>query len=180
MTMSGKLILILGGARSGKSQHAQDLAMQIGGRIAYLATAEALDDEMRTRIAAHRRARPDAWQTLERPLHVGDALANCDADVVILECLTLLVSNLMTALGESASAAPIEDGVQRELDDLLAAWRAGTYTLIIVSNEVGMGLVPPYPLGRVYRDVLGHANQQLAQAADEVIFIIAGLPMRIK
>lgn len=178
--MSGKLILILGGARSGKTQHAQNLAAQLGGRVTYVATAEGNDDEMRERIRQHRAARPAQWQTLERPLRVGDVLVEWDADVVVLDCITLLVSNVLMAAGDAAPAAQVEAQVRREIDDLLEAWRGAQFTLIVVSNEVGMGLVPPYPLGRIYRDVLGRANQQLAQAADEVSLMIAGLPLRLK
>jgi len=178
--LSGKLILILGGARSGKTQHAQNLAAQLGGRVTYVATAEGNDDEMRERIRQHRAARPAQWQTLERPLRVGDVLVEWDADVVVLDCITLLVSNVLMAAGDAAPAAQVEAQVRREIDDLLEAWRGAQFTLIVVSNEVGMGLVPPYPLGRIYRDVLGRANQQLAQAADEVSLMIAGLPLRLK
>src|SRR5438105_4049843 len=175
--LSGKLIFILGGARSGKTQHAQHLAAQLGGRVAYVATAEPGDDEMRERIARHRAARPAEWQTIEQPIHVGAMLVRSDADVVVLDCVTLLVSNVLLAAGETAGAEHVEAQLRREIDDLLEAWRGAQFTMIVVSNEVGMGLVPPYALGRIYRDVLGHANQQLAQAADEVIFMVAGLPM---
>ena len=178
--MSGKLILVLGGARSGKTQYAQELAARLGGRVTYVATSEAGDDEMRQRVAAHRAARPAEWQTLERPLRVGDALVEWDADVVVLDCMTLLASNVLTQLGEHASAAQVEERVRGEVNDLFTAWRESAYTLIVISNEVGMGLVPPYPMGRVYRDALGRANQQLAQAADEVVLMVAGLPMKVK
>ena len=178
--MNGKLIFILGGARSGKTLHAQKLAAQFGGRITYVATAEPGDDEMRERIAQHRAARPAEWQTIECPLRVGGVLAQCNAEVVLLDCVTLLVSNVMLAAGETAAPAQVEAQVRREIDNLLDAWHGAQFNMIVVSNEVGMGLVPTYPLGRTYRDVLGRANQQLAQAADEVICMVAGLPMRVK
>jgi adenosylcobinamide kinase/adenosylcobinamide-phosphate guanylyltransferase len=198
--MSGKLILLLGGARSGKTRHAQNLAAQFGGDVTYVATAEPGDDEMRARIAAHRVARPAGWQTMERPLRLGDALTDWDATVVVVDCLTLLVSNILSATGgtapagtrlpaastavreagELAPAALVEANVESELSELLTAWRDAEFHLIVVSNEVGLGLVPETALGRVYRDALGRANQQLAQAADEVYFMVAGLPLKIK
>jgi len=179
-SLNGKLIFILGGARSGKTLHAQKLAAQFGGRITYVATAEPGDDEMRERIAQHRAARPAEWQTIEHPRHIGAVLVRCDAEVVLLDCVTLLVSNVMLAAGETATPAQVDAQVRREIDNLLDAWHGAQFNMIVVSNEVGMGLVPTYPLGRTYRDVLGRANQQLAQAADEVIFMVAGLPMRVK
>jgi adenosylcobinamide kinase/adenosylcobinamide-phosphate guanylyltransferase len=178
--MSGKLILLLGGARSGKTQHAQNLAAQLGGDVTYVATAEPGDDEIRARIAAHRAARPAQWQTMERPLRLGDLLTEWNASVVVVDCLTLLVSNIMSAAGENAPAALVEANVESELSELLTAWRDAEFHLIVVSNEVGLGLVPETALGRVYRDALGRANQQLAQAADEVYFMVAGLPLKIK
>lgn len=178
--MDSKLTLILGGARSGKTHHAQQLAAQVGGRVTYVATAEAGDDEMRARIGAHRASRPAEWQTLERPMRLGDALTEWDADVVVVDCITLLVSNLLMAVGEGAAAGMLEARVEAEIGELLAAWRGAEYHLIVVSNEVGMGLVPPYPQGRIYRDALGRANQQLAQAATEVVLMVAGLAWRLK
>lgn len=178
--MSGKLILVLGGARSGKTQYAQARAAQWGGQVTYVATAEAGDYEMRQRIATHRAARPADWQTMERPLRLGDALTDWDAHVVVIDCMTLLVSNVMMDAGETAAAEAVEARVRDEINELLFAWRASQFNLIVVSNEVGMGLVPPYPLGRVYRDALGRANQQLAQAADEVVLMVAGLPLQVK
>lgn len=181
----GKLTLILGGARSGKSTHAERLALRSGGRVTYIATAQALDAEMAARITAHQAKRPGAWQTLEIPSGVGQALAANPpaADLIVLDCLTLLVSNL------ALRAAPDVDNpdepavaalVQAEIEQLIAAIQAGPAEWVIVSNEVGLGLVPPYPLGRIYRDWLGWANQQLARIADPVIFMIAGRAMRLE
>lgn len=178
--MSGKLILLLGGARSGKTEQAQRLAAELGGTVTYVATAEAGDEEMRGRIAAHRAVRPSAWQTMERPLRLGDALTEWDSSVVVLDCLTLLVSNIMGEAGEDAPAALIEARVEAELSELVAAWKDAQFHLIVVSNEVGLGLVPDNALGRVYRDALGRANQRMAQAADEVYFMVAGLAVKIK
>ena len=186
--MAKELILILGGARSGKSTYAENLALELGGpSVLYVATAEALDEEMRERIAAHRLARPQGWETLEAPsltaAWTSDAAAGAlvrNAHVVLLDCMTLLASNAVLSAGDDASSEEGEAAVARETDALLAAYQGGTASWIVVSNEVGMGLVPPYPLGRVYRDALGRANQRLARAADRVVLMVAGLPLVLK
>jgi len=174
--------LILGGARSGKSRYAQDLAASRGERVLYVATAEAGDDEMRERIAKHRQERPAQWTTLEASREIGSAVksAGDEFDVVLLDCLTLLASNIVLALPEPVQHAEAEAAVLIEAQGILEALRASRAGWIIVSNEVGLGLVPPYPLGRVYRDALGRANQVLAGGVDEVLFMVAGLPMRVK
>jgi adenosylcobinamide kinase/adenosylcobinamide-phosphate guanylyltransferase len=179
------LTLILGGARSGKSRYAEQLAQQRGPRILYVATAQAWDDEMKTRIAKHQADRPAHWQTLEAPLEVGAAITAVHAsapdwDVVLVDCLTLLANNVMMALPEPVESAAAERALRQEVDALLTAYEASSASWILVSNEVGLGIVPAYPLGRVYRDALGRANQQLAAAAGEVFFMVAGLPMRVK
>ncbi len=179
--MSPSLILILGGARSGKSDYAEKLAGQLGRRVLYIATAEAKDDEMIARIAAHRQARPAGWKTLEAPRQVGAALTTVTepADVLLLDCLTLLVSNIILAL-ESESQAAIETAVHKEIEAIETARQQMGASLIVVSNEVGLGVVPAYTLGRLYRDVLGRANQRLAALADQVLFMVAGLPLVVK
>ncbi len=171
-----QLVLVLGGARSGKSTFAEQLAATRGPRITYLATAPACDAEMTARIAKHRADRPAAWRTVECPLNPAAAIhAHADdTDCFVLDCLTLLVSNLLLADETSGEAH-----VQRALDDVLAAFREAKADLILVSNEVGLGLVPAYPLGRQYRDVLGRVNQQLAAVADATYFLIAGLPLEL-
>jgi adenosylcobinamide kinase/adenosylcobinamide-phosphate guanylyltransferase len=180
--MNKRLILILGGARSGKSSYAQRLAGLYSESVLYVATAEADDDEMDLRIAMHKDARPEHWQTLEVSSKVGEVISYLDyhADVVILDCLTLLTSNIISFLDEPITYEMARQATNNELDDLLATYNSEEKVWIIVSNEVGLGLVPPYPLGRVYRDVLGRANQRLATEADEVIFMVAGLPMLLK
>lgn len=183
----GKLTLILGGARSGKSSYAERLAQQHGGEVLYVATAQPLDGEMAERIDNHRKNRPVNWQTLEIPGAVGTWLISRppQADVILVDCLTLLVSNLVMAVSsgkdedltvdEETAAALVE----AEITQMLDAVQAVPADWIIVSNEVGLGLVPPYPLGRVYRDLLGRANQRVASHSDQVIFMIAGIPMRL-
>ena len=176
------ITLILGGARSGKSTYAEELAHTLGrDNVLYIATAEALDQEMQERIARHRAQRPTAWRTLEAPLHPASALLTQrpPATVILLDCLTMLVSNILLA-HEGESEAAVDAAVQAEIRELTAAAAQLDAHLIVVSNEVGLGLVPNNALGRVYRDVLGRANQTLARAADAVIFMVAGLPMTIK
>lgn len=181
------LTLILGGVRSGKSDYAEALASRLGRRVLYIATAEVLDDEMRARVAAHRTRRPPDWHTLEVPVNVGAALQSSPdaarADLLLLDCLTMLVSNIILS-GGAADAEPDVDvawpGVQAEVEALLAAHGMLGVPLIVVSNEVGLGVVPSYKLGRVYRDCLGWANQALAQVADRVIYMVAGLPVDVK
>lgn len=183
MTMKSRLILVLGGARGGKSTYAQNRAHDIGGPdVLYVATAEALDDEMRTRIAAHQADRPEGWRTLEAPSLIGTALADeaGGAKVVLLDCLTLLSSNAMLRAGDDPTPEEAEAAVEAEVDVLLAAMEQTDATWIVVSNEVGLGLVPPNALGRSYRDALGRANQRLAAAADEAYLLVAGIPLRLK
>jgi len=179
--------LILGGARSGKSTHAEKLAAACGERVLYIATAEAGDAEMAQRIAAHRAARPAGWHTVEAPTGVAAAVARALAelpsppDALLLDCVTLLASNILLAT-ESAPPAETESVLLAELDALLTLRREKLphTPLILVSNEVGLGIVPAYPLGRRYQDLLGRANQHLAHAADRVLFMVAGLPMAVK
>ena len=171
-----KIVLFTGGARSGKSTRAEQYAAALGRPVVYIATAEAGDDEMRARIAEHRRRRPPEWTTLEAPLHVAAALAGLSpGTVVLLDCLALLVTNLL--LAHEADPAPAIDA---EIAALLTAAQARDLTLIVVTNEVGMGVVPPYPLGRAYRDLLGWANQRVAAAADEVYLLVCGIPVELR
>lgn len=164
---------MLGGARSGKSAFAERRASESGKPVVYVATATAGDDEMAQRIALHRAQRPTKWRTLEIPVGVAHALvADLREDVtVLLEDLTFLLSNLM-ADGEPHAEAR----ARQELEALVAL----AADLILVSNEIGMGLVPPYPLGRHFRDALGRLNQAAAVACDEVYILFAGLPLQLK
>ena len=175
--MSKHLTLILGGARSGKSDFAQQRARKRGGdAVLFVATAEARDDEMCARIASHRAARPAAWQTLEAPREIARALESAaPARVIVVDCVTLWASNVLLAEELHAPQA-----MAREMDALLAWHRANDAEIILVSNEVGMGLVPDNELGRAYRDLLGAVNKKLAEYADEVFLLVAGLPIEIK
>ncbi|QEL18247.1 bifunctional adenosylcobinamide kinase/adenosylcobinamide-phosphate guanylyltransferase [Limnoglobus roseus] len=178
----GRLILVTGGARSGKSDFAERLARQLGGEdVVFIATAEARDDEMARRIAAHRQSRPATWQTLEAARDVGRAVVRAgEAATVLIDCLTLLVSNLLLADGEDTPPERSEAAVEAEVAALLDAVRASPATVIVVTNEVGLGIVPVNRLARQYRDLLGRANAVLAKAADEVYLLISGLPVEIK
>jgi len=177
-----KITLILGGARSGKSSYAQSLAEESGKTVTFLATAQALDEEMSARIQKHRSARPIDWETLEIPLDIASHVQQIKSDVVILDCITLLVSNLLMQFvkDDLVDEEPFTMEVQKEVDQLIVKMRAQKQDWIIVSNELGLGLVPPYQLGRIYRDWLGWANQRLAREADRVILMVAGIPMVVK
>lgn len=206
-----KIILILGGARSGKSHHAVELAREINKRTVFLATMEFIDDEMKERIKLHKQNRPAEWQTVEEGKNVDKILFNLKGlcDVVIIDCLTNLVSNLLLELDDinhvksevsnsdmqtqnqtlnSTATSPLRDPVRdnvvnkvkeriKEILDIIAQM---DITVIIVSNEVGCGIVPETPLGRKFRDIAGMANNLVAKHADEVYLLTAGIPMRIK
>ncbi|MFC1945773.1 bifunctional adenosylcobinamide kinase/adenosylcobinamide-phosphate guanylyltransferase [Chloroflexota bacterium] len=173
-------ILLLGGARSGKSYYAQELASKRSGNVLFVATGIALDEEMTRRIQAHRRSRPPGWRTLEVTTGIGAKLLGNLAgfDTVIVDCITLLVNNIMMALPQ-ASSGELKAAVTDEIEQLAACFKLGP-DFIIVSNEVGLGLVPEDAASRAYRDLLGRANQMLAGAAEEVYFMAAGIPLRVK
>jgi adenosylcobinamide kinase / adenosylcobinamide-phosphate guanylyltransferase len=182
MSTKNKITLVLGGARSGKSFHAQSLAEATGGPVTFLATAQALDEEMSARIQKHRAERPVGWETLEIPYDFAAHISQIKSEVVILDCVTLLVSNLLMQFvkDDRVEEAPFIQAVKKEMEDLIAAIHEQKQEWFIVSNELGLGLVPPYQMGRVYRDALGWANQRLAREADQVLFMVAGIPMVVK
>lgn len=165
-------LLVLGGARSGKSRFAQARAEALPGELVYLATAQAFDDEMRERIALHRADRGARWSTVEAPLDLADMITACSTPdkVVLVDCLTLWASNLMLAERDTAAATA----------RLVRAVAAARGPIILVANEVGLGIVPDNALARRFRDVAGEINQAVAGIADSVIFVAAGLPLVLK
>lgn len=177
-----KLVLILGGVRSGKSRFAQELAARLSGAgVLFVATAEGRDAEMRERIEFHRGSRPAEWETLERPLEVGAVLAREAGrhDVVVIDCLTLLVSNILLQAADSEPQRA-QALVEAETRSLLAACRQRPGTVIIVSGEVGLGVVPDNPLARTFRDLLGWANQALAAEAAATYLMVSGFPVEVR
>ncbi len=175
--MSPRTVLVLGGVRAGKSAFAVARARAHGGRVAFVATAEAGDDEMAARIARHRAERPPAWRTVEVPVALTSALAALEgeADVVVVDCLNLWVANLLDKRPELSDSDLLAEAAQLE-----AAARRPRFSLILVSNEVGWGIHPATELGRRFRDALGLVNQAVARAADEVVLMVAGCPLVVK
>lgn len=182
MSNKSSITLILGGARSGKSSYAERLAEDAGKSVTFIATAQALDDEMSTRIQKHRLERPPGWQTFEVPYGIASCISDIKSNVVILDCITLLVSNLLMQFvkDDIVEEASFMQAVQKEINELADLLREQNRQWFIISNEVGLGLVPAYQMGRIYRDALGWANQRLAREADHVLFMVAGIPMTVK
>jgi adenosylcobinamide kinase / adenosylcobinamide-phosphate guanylyltransferase len=176
-----RLVLVTGGARSGKSAYALKRAEALPGPRVFLATAEPVDAELRARIGRHRRDRdPRRWRTVESAYDPAKALRGLrGAKTVLLDCLAMWVNNLQYA-AEKKGRALSEDAAARETKRLLAAGAGGEGILIVVTNETGLGLVPEHASARRYRDLLGRCNQAAAAAADEVIFMVSGIPLTIK
>lgn len=181
------LTLVTGGARSGKSDWAEAAAASLDLPVTFVATAEALDDDMAGRIARHRAGRPPAWTTIEAPRAAAEAVRAAATPVVLLDCLTLLVSNALLGDGAdgpgeppAAAARAAEAAVRAEVDALLEARAARDGHLIVVTNEVGLGVVPATPLGRTFRDALGAANRDLAREADAVVLMVSGIALPLR
>ena len=169
-----QIILVTGAARSGKSQYAQRRASEIGERRIYLATAEAKDEEMARRIAEHRKRRGGDWTTIEEPLELAESIAaqRGRIDCAVVDCLTLWISNLLMA--HDAKHA------MKKVEEIVAALPTLDFSIVFVTNEVGWGIVPDNPLARKFRDLNGWTSQRMAQAADEVVLMVAGMPMTVK
>ncbi len=174
-THQSSVTLVLGGVRSGKSRYAQQLAEQ-SGRVVFVATAKATDDEMRGKIERHREDRPKAWLTVEEPLELVQVLEQhgSSCDVILIDCLTIFAANLLEIEGENTSV------IDSRVAALCNALQSVGCAVVLVSNEVGSGVVPAYPLGRRYRDLLGEINQKIARVADDVVLMVAGLPLALK
>jgi adenosylcobinamide kinase / adenosylcobinamide-phosphate guanylyltransferase len=170
MSNEPKLTFVLGGARSGKSRYAESVITALPPPWAYVATAESRDEEMAQRIGTHRSRRGPHWQTIEAPRDLAAALDSCKTMPVLVDCLTLWLSNLMLA----------EADIDAETACLEAALAAATAPVVLVANEVGYGIVPDYPLGRRFRDLQGVLNQRVAARADRVVLVVAGLPLAVK
>jgi adenosylcobinamide kinase/adenosylcobinamide-phosphate guanylyltransferase len=172
---SRSVTLVLGGVRSGKSHWAQDLAER-STRVAFVATAQAYDPEMQEKIRRHQEDRPSHWQTFEEPLELASVINQHagEFDVMLVDCLTFFVSNLLDAIETDPSS------MERRIHGLLEALRSAQTSVVLVSNEVGSGVVPEYPSGRIFRDALGELNQRVAAIADNVVLMVAGLPLALK
>ncbi len=169
----GKLIFITGGARSGKSIFAQKLANGLSKKVTYIATAQARDKEMELRIKIHRMNRPPHWKTVEKEKSIAEVLSRIaeKSEVILLDCLTLLISNLLLSGRKD---------ILKEIRQLVSKIKKIKATVLIVSNEVGMGIVPDNKLARRFRDIAGKANQIIAQAADEVYLVVSGISIKMK
>ena len=172
MTATPRITLVTGGCRSGKSRYAQDLAESLGPRRVMLATAECRDEEMRARITRHQQDRGAGWRTLEEPTRIADHL-NQPGEVVLVDCLTLWVSNLLCADQSDAE-------VEAAAEELVARLQDAPGPVVLVTNEVGLGIVPMNSLARRFRDHSGFLSQRIAAVADRVVFTVAGLPMVLK
>jgi len=170
MSSVPKLTFVVGGARSGKSRYAESLITALPPPWVYVATAEAGDDEMAERIKSHRERRGVQWRTIEAPRELAKALSACGDEPVLIDCLTLWLSNLMLA----------EANIEEETAQLEKTLVAAHGPVVLVANEVGSGIVPSYPLGRRFRDLQGMLNQRMAARAERVILMVAGLPLALK
>ncbi len=170
--MSKKIVFITGGVRSGKSSFALKEASKIPGKKVYIATAEALDEEMRERIEDHKRKRGKDWDTHEEPISIADVIKNIEDryNIIVIDCLTLWLSNLFLN----------NKNVKKEIESFYCSLSTARCPLFIVSNEVGMGIVPENEMARNFRDMAGILNQKVAEISDEVYVVVAGIPLKIK
>lgn len=182
------LIMVTGGVRSGKSQFAESLAVKYAGySVLYIATSIPFDDEMKERVRRHRERRPKEWETVEAYNGISDIIRSTDKKAVLLDCLTVMVSNLLLEIDMTWEEKDLEDvdraeeKITKEVDGLINASKENDKKdVIVVTNEVGMGLVPEYKLGRIFRDISGRMNKKIAENADSVYFMVSGIPLEIK
>jgi adenosylcobinamide kinase / adenosylcobinamide-phosphate guanylyltransferase len=174
------LIVVTGGARSGKSRFAESYAAQFGSSGIYIATAQPFDEEMRSRITLHQKRRDEggmAWTTLEEPSRLAERIAGLPANqIILIDCLTLWLSNVLLADESDAS----DERILTAINELVYALSSYKGTILAVTNEVGLGIVPEYPLGRRYRDLAGIMNQRAAAGAEQVFLVTAGIPIELK
>ena len=182
----GKIIYITGGARSGKSTFAEEKAISFGEKINYIATSEVFDDETKKRVEEHQKRRDSRFVTVEAYKKFDQVFKNVTEGTILFDCMTNMVNNLMFENNidwdnvKSQEIDEIEKEINTEVDLLLNEMEKHVGTSIVVSNELGMGLVPIYPLGRYFRDIAGRINQKIAKHSDEVYFVVSGIPMKIK
>lgn len=184
----GRLILVTGGARSGKSRFAEDTARNMGENVIYVATSIPIDHEMEMRIKKHREQRPASWQTVEayKELHIQLEPLIKGASAVLIDCMTVMITNILFESRidpdnlKSSDFEDLEMSVNTHIRELISYIKGCDVPFVLVTNEVGMGLVPENALGRLFRDIAGRANQKLAEAADEVYFCVSGIPVKIK
>ncbi|MDI6601595.1 MAG: bifunctional adenosylcobinamide kinase/adenosylcobinamide-phosphate guanylyltransferase [Thermoanaerobacteraceae bacterium] len=181
-----EIILLTGGARSGKSRKAEELATGYK-KVVYIATSLPIDDEMRQRIQRHRQSRPEGWTTVEKYRDLYNViLKHKDSDVILLDCITVMISNILMDMDIDwdnpcqADFERAEKVVMHEIDDMLRGLEGFEGRFIMVTNEVGMSLIPEYPLGRAFRDIAGFVNQRLAQISDRVYLMVSGIALEIK
>lgn len=185
----GKAILVTGGARSGKSSYAEKLARELGGNILYIATSIPFDDEMKSRVKKHRESRPDEWDTYEGYKGLGHVISEKSSEYngILLDCITVMVTNLLLEYPgidyDNACCEDFEEAektIKGEVEELLEGISQAEATVIMVTNELGSGIVPENLLGRVFRDIAGRMNQYIAEQCDEVFITVCGLPLKLK
>lgn len=183
-----KIILVTGGARSGKSNFAESLCINRNNSTAYIATSIPFDDEMKDRVKKHKESRPQNWRTYEIYKDIYSIIDNIskEYETVILDCVTLLVNNLMFTYGIEIDEATsedineLEDYIKKQVNKLLNEVEKTKLYFVVVTNELGMGVVPANKLSRVYSDIVGRINQQISSRSDEVYFVVSGIPMKVK
>lgn len=178
----GKIILVTGGARSGKSTFAEKTIQSIGKNLGYIATAEVLDEEMAFRVKLHRERRGNRWKTYEEPHQAHQAILKAEqdgCDAILFDCLTLYMSNLICSM-EKIDEQIIYERAKEKIELLLQQAKKFSGTIVFVTNEVGDGIVPDNAMSRCYRDIVGLANQWIAREADEVFLTVCGIPVKIK
>lgn len=187
--MNPKIVFVTGGSRSGKSIYAEELVKATSERVVYIATAIPFDDEMQDRVKKHRDQRPASWMTLEQYFDIHKVIPELKvgADCILLDCITIMVSNIMFAENKSdwnnlavEEADALQAKVLEQVDLLMKALRTHGMSAVIVSNELGMGIVPDNKLSRVFRDIAGKANQLVAAQSDEAWMVVSGIPLKLK